>query len=277
MNDRDILTRLQNSWVRSTQYSSETQQRIWDRRAESFSAHPLPDMTGDLFLARMAAEITLDRSCRTLDVGCGAGGYSIALAEHVDQAVGVDISPNMIRAASERAASLGRSNCSFYAADWADTDIDELGLRNAFDVTFAHMTPAICDYASLDKLNACSRELCMLEKPTRRTNKIQDACFAAIGLPGEKSLDTDLINIFTYAWCKGFQPQLFYTDETWNSSWSADELTAWCTDRARLVRQLAPADEEAISSLLQGLANSEGIIEETSVTTRVTVIWHVNK
>ena len=78
----DALKELQENWTLQN-YESAVQQRIWDRRAEHFSAHPLPVWDKDAFLQRMSEEVMLDRSMRTLDVGCGAGGYSIRLAERV--------------------------------------------------------------------------------------------------------------------------------------------------------------------------------------------------
>jgi SAM-dependent methyltransferase len=251
------------------------QQRIWDRRAEHFGAHPLPVWEKDAFLQRMAEEMPLDGSKCTLDVGCGAGGYSIRLAERVGEAVGVDVSPNMIAAAEARAGELGVTNCRFSTVDWAAADIDAMGFRGAFDVAFAHMTPAVCDFATLDKLNACTKTLCMLEKPTRRTNAIQDACYAAVGLPGERSLDTDLVNIFSYAWYKGYEPKLYYVTETWDMPQSASEFLAWCTDRARLKKPLTEADEAAIRELIAAHTDEKGQVHEHTVTTRVTVLWHI--
>ena len=268
-----VLEELKGRWTLRDTYESEVQRRMWDRRAEDFKEHPLPEMDKDPFLVRMAETIDLDKNCSALDVGCGAGGYSMTLAGIVDRAEGVDISPNMIRAASDRAKSLGLENCSFSVVDWAEADIDALGFRQAFDVAFAHMTPAVCDYTTLEKLDECARTLCMLEKPTRRTNMIQDACFAAIGLGGEASLDTDLINIFTYAWAKGYQPKLYYRKETWNIPQKAEAFAAWCADRARQKKPLSAEDERTIREFILSRANAEGMIEELTETTRVTVIW----
>lgn len=270
----DALKELQENWTLQN-YESAVQQRIWDRRAEHFRAHPLPVWDKDAFLQRMSEEVTLDRSMRTLDVGCGAGGYSIRLAERVGEAVGVDVSPNMISAAKARSIELGVPNCRFSAFDWAAADIDALGFRGAFDVAFAHMTPAICDYSTLDKLNACAKTLCMLEKPTRRTNEIQDACTAAVGLPGEVSLDTDLVNIFSYVWYKGYEPKLYYTTETWDMPQNAEEFLAWCTDRARLKKPLTETDEATIRDLIASHTDENGQVREHTVTTRVTVLWHI--
>ena len=270
----NILEDLKARWVLRDTYESAVQQRIWDKRAEDFKMHPLPLLDEDPFLKRMSDEYDLNKNCSVIDVGCGAGGYSISLAGIVGKAVGVDVSPNMIDAASARAEAEGVSNCSFYAMDWADADIDELGFRSRFDIAFAHMTPAICDYAELEKLDNCATGLCMIEKPSRRTNLLQDACFSAIGMSGEESLDTDLLNIFTYAWCKGYEPKLYYRNETWRIPQSIEKFTSWCVDRAKLRKQLTQEEENSISEFIKSKADENGNVEEVTHTTRVTILWN---
>src|SRR4029450_1971208 len=45
---------------------------------------------------------------RALDFGCGVGRLSQALAEHVDEVIGIDISPTMLEKARELDRSGGR-------------------------------------------------------------------------------------------------------------------------------------------------------------------------
>jgi SAM-dependent methyltransferase len=52
---------------------------------------------------------------RALDVGCGTGALSYALAPHVREVVGVDSSPDLLAAARERAPA----NCTFLEGDAA--------------------------------------------------------------------------------------------------------------------------------------------------------------
>ena len=269
----NILEDLKTKWVLRDTYESALQQRIWDKRAGDFKMHPLPFLDEDPFLKRMSEEYALDKNCSVIDVGCGAGGYSITLAKTVGRAVGVDVSPNMINAALERAGSEGLSNCSFSAMDWAAADIDALGFRGRFDIAFAHMTPAVCDYATLEKLDDCATGLCMIEKPSRRTNLLQDACYKQIGMSGEESLDTDLINIFTYAWAKGYEPKFYYRKEVWRIPQSIEKFTSWCVDRAKLRKQLTEEEENAISEFIKEKADENGNVEEITNTTRVTVLW----
>ena len=107
----ELLKSLSENWTIGNNYESSIQKRIWDRRAEDFDAHPLPSFEKDDFLRLMCEEMPLVKEMQTLDVGCGTGRYSIALAEKVGHAFGVDISPNMITAAKKRAETMGIDNC----------------------------------------------------------------------------------------------------------------------------------------------------------------------
>jgi SAM-dependent methyltransferase len=73
---------------------------------------------------------------RLLDVGCGGGSTSLALAQRVlpgGSVVGVDIAPAMVARASERAAGAGLGNLSFVVADAAVHDFG----RQAFDGAYS--------------------------------------------------------------------------------------------------------------------------------------------
>lgn len=64
------------------------------------------------FLDLLARE-PLDRS-RILDVGCGAGRLSLALAPAARWVVGLDRDPAMIQEARRGASALGLSNVEFH-------------------------------------------------------------------------------------------------------------------------------------------------------------------
>lgn len=154
-----ILEQLKQTWVSGQTNTPVLQQQIWDRAAERYGGLPIPDFETDAFLRELDRAIFLDKTMRILDIGCGSGVYSMALAPRVAQAVGVDISPNMIACANDRSQTLGLDNTQFQCLDWAGADIDALGFRGGFDVVFAHMTPAVADYNTFEKLCACSRGL----------------------------------------------------------------------------------------------------------------------
>ena len=57
----------------------------------------------------MTARLSLDRSGRLLDCGCGPGSLTLLLAPLFSEAVGIDADPDMIARASAEAERTGRS------------------------------------------------------------------------------------------------------------------------------------------------------------------------
>jgi SAM-dependent methyltransferase len=75
--------------------------------------------------------------CRVLELGCGDGGNLIPMAAALggSEFVGLDLEPNAIARATERAAALGAGNATFAAEDLATLDPGALG---RFDYVIAH-------------------------------------------------------------------------------------------------------------------------------------------
>ena len=86
-----MLEQLKTTWGSEKNNEPEIQQRIWDRVAKDYGELPIPSFEDNDFLGKLSASIALCRSHRTLDIGCGSGVYSMALAPFVGEAVGVDI------------------------------------------------------------------------------------------------------------------------------------------------------------------------------------------
>ncbi len=62
---------------------------------------------------------------RVLDVGCGVGRWSLELAARGARVVGIDLSPTMVRVASERAEREGRgTTCEFRQGDVTRLEVD---------------------------------------------------------------------------------------------------------------------------------------------------------
>ncbi|MEG1633029.1 MAG: class I SAM-dependent methyltransferase [Oscillospiraceae bacterium] len=265
---------LKREWQNPAE-SGEIQARIWDRAAEEYANKPIPAFETDSLLRLLDEKHILTPETKALDIGCGAGLYSIALAGRVKSAVGVDISPLMARYGSRRAESLGLSNVALSQLNWAEADIDRLGFRGAFDLVFANMTPAINDYSGFEKMNLCSSAHCVMVKPTRRRDKIQDAALALIGITGQRErFDDTVLNAFSYLWQSGCCPELSYRKECWRPVKTLESMAAWCIDRAKLRRTLSAADEACVRDYLRSVSE-DGMIYETVDTTIVTMYWHI--
>ncbi len=97
----------------------------------------------ELSLAWVRGHAPAMRTRRALDFGCGAGRLTLALAEHFDEVVGVDIAPSMLAAARELDTTDGR--CTWLLAEQPELP----GLADqSFDLVYSsivlqHMPPPI--------------------------------------------------------------------------------------------------------------------------------------
>ena len=91
-------------------------------------------------------ELKLTGDEKILDLGCGFGRHSLALAQRGFNVTGVDITPAFISDAAENAAKLGL-NANFICAD-----IRELNFKNEFDVVL-NMADGAIGYLENDDEN----------------------------------------------------------------------------------------------------------------------------
>ena len=104
----------------------------WDRAAARFRADPRRELSAD---AAAIAEYVQPGDV-FMDVGGGAGRYSLPMALRCKEAICVDPSPGMGREFTASAAEAGIGNARFVEADWVEAPNDVTG-----DVTLvAHVT-----------------------------------------------------------------------------------------------------------------------------------------
>ncbi|MGA2160716.1 MAG: methyltransferase domain-containing protein [Methanoregula sp.] len=83
----------------------------------------------------MLKKIDLSGSEKVLDIGCGEGTVTAALAKRVPEGsvLGIDLSPDMIRFAREQFPQDAHPNLSF-----AEGDVQVLGFSGEFDIVFSN-------------------------------------------------------------------------------------------------------------------------------------------
>ena len=117
--------------------SNEAQLDFWEDLAPGWLASEgHSDLVATSFGDAAANRLGLRAGERVLDVGCGGGTTTLALAKIVGptgEAVGVDIAPAMVRAAQQRAAAAGVDQARFVAGD---AQVDDLG-DAVFDAAYS--------------------------------------------------------------------------------------------------------------------------------------------
>ncbi len=248
---------------------------MWNSMAESFGDFVLPDFQSDSFLKLLEAKNMLKQEGLALDVGCGAGKYALALAGRFRHVTGVDLSPEMINIAKEKALHYNIQNIDFSCHDWHNLDVKKSGYLHKFDLVFAHMTPAIQSEDTFEKLSAASKGWCVLAKPIKRTDPVSDAVKELVSISEHReSSDEEILFSFEMLWRQGYLPQLEYEKQVWNMKKTLDEAYGLYVNRVKTYQDITSAEEEYIRAYLKTLAR-DGFIYEDVDTTIATLFWRV--
>ena len=107
----------------------------WTERAEDFRKLREKELQSPKLLLwrdELVKHIKGKTNLRILDIGCGAGFFSIILSELGHTVMGIDITPNMIDESKQLAHSVG-STAQFAVMDAENLDFDD----NTFDIIVA--------------------------------------------------------------------------------------------------------------------------------------------
>ena len=163
---------------------TRTNEKIfWNHRAENY---PLPFARDPLAKTRRILRILESMGAdfkgrRILDIGCGAGNYSLPLAARTKYVLGVDSSPAMLKLfrAERRRRRITNAACAL--SRWSDLPADKL--RGRFDIALASMTMAIKSRKDLLKMEAAAIERCVyIGWAGLRHNTLMEQVYGAHGL-----------------------------------------------------------------------------------------------
>lgn len=105
---------------------------------------------------------SLPKQSKILDLGCGSGRFSIGAAQIGHNVTGMDITPEAISAATEKAKKLNLNNVHFLVGDMTDIPLE----NNEFDYVFCPRF-SINAVATFEKRKRAIGEMIRVVKPER--------------------------------------------------------------------------------------------------------------
>lgn len=260
------LAELWASWPRSKS-NGYANAAVWDASADEFKDFPVPSWDEDPFLEMIAQEASLGPETTVLDIGSGSGVYSIAFSDRVKRVTGIDVSKTMVKYAHEKVETVGCRNIEFLCDDFRTAHFDE-----PYDVVIAHLTPAVADGETFQKMMGLTRHYCAIAKPVRRTDSILDELRRILGAePGGKRMDDEFLRAFSAVWLSGKIPTVRSYPDVWRNSRSLD--TALEIYGNRLIAMDLDDDQRSrIADYLASVAE-DGVVTERIDTTVMMMGW----
>lgn len=258
-------------WKRGER-AKESDIKMWDSQADD----PTYQHVYDGFVSFLKEEGMLKEDFDALDLGCGAGAYSIAVAGSVRSVTAVDISPRMLQNAADKREEAGIKNVEFIELDWLEADIDELKMRGRFDLVFAHNTPALCDADTFEKFNESSRRFCAVCAPIYMDERIVAGIRRLLGRDSEKTQAIAFPFMLDLLLQKRILPKFSYEKQAWPMKQTFDEACAFYLGRFEMEGGLGEEQKEKIKEYLRGEIK-DGFIYDNIETTVATMYWEKTK
>ena len=246
---------------------------LWNSQADDPTYHRMPTFKNNAFLQLLLRERMVEPDFTTLDLGCGCGVYTIALAGCVRRAVGIDISPRMLENGNKLIKDGHLANAELRQADWNTVDADAEGLREGFDLVFTHTSPAVSDAASLEKLISASRGFCAVCNPTHMGEPVLEDLPLLIGQSeSDNFCRSSIIYMLDMLLQLGYLPKLDYEKQVWPMDQPLEQAYRYYLGRLSMGTPLEADAEKAVRERLASIA-VEGHVKDNIDATVTTVYW----
>ncbi|AKA71654.1 class I SAM-dependent methyltransferase [Clostridium scatologenes] len=210
-------------WNECERKNLSISKKFWDLRAEEFNKIINNNEEENIDLVKfLDSRRILNNECSILDVGCGAGKYSLQFSKYVKNTIGIDISSKMIEYAIQNMKNMSIDNIEYKVAAWQSLKLDDYNWGKKFDLVFASMTPAINSKDALLKMIEASKRYCFMSGFVYRNDNIKNQLREKILGKNKiynKKFENNIYYAFNILWNMGIHAEIQYKNVQWNKEW----------------------------------------------------------
>lgn len=248
---------------------------MWNAKSKNFAKRAIPSFINDSLLNLIIKENMISSNSEVLDVGCGTGQQAIALAQKCKKVVGIDLSPDMIKIAKEKANSLGITNVEFICIDFEELDIKNSNFYKKFDLSFANRSPAIDNTKTFQKLIETSKNWCLITKHKKEEESISNKLkIITSGISINEITNTIISDGFEFLLKNNYLPNFVYDNEKWGMETTFDEILSICIGDAKALGTLNLDIEKRLKNYLSSVSVN-GTIKENIMVTIISMYWQI--
>ncbi len=267
------------AWKKDLSELAATQE-FWNMRADEFNQHGRDENGKRLqqVIEFLTARNILTANAEILDIGCGPGKYTLEFAKRAKQVTGMDISPNMLKHASENARQQAVDNVRFELSPWETLTLEEHDWEAKYDLVFASMCPGISSSDSLMKMCRASKGACFLSSFVKREDELRDRLYRVVyGQEPDNRWGKTIYHAFNLLWLSGYYPEVTYHDNEFEHAWpltKAAELYSHQLKHMYKATQTVEGIDDKIAQYLDDLAVN-GIVTEKVQSRTAWLYWKV--
>lgn len=221
----ELLSLFQDK-LKTEETASEHYAQKWDERAERFydaqkeGRKDLQEAVVDFL--KQKEIITKDST--VLDIGAGAGRYTVPLAKEVKHIYGTDFSKNMVTYLERIKKEEAITNMTTRQLAWPTTEEVE-----PVDVVFSAMCPCTRSRKALEQISEVANEYGVIAQMTKMSDDITDELIAKGQVkrnPKDPHNNRDLaLSYFGLLWELGFEPEINFIVDSYEAKMTEED--AW--------------------------------------------------
>ena len=212
-----------------------------------------------------------------LDVGCGPGTYALPFSGRCKSVTALDGAREMCRILKEKAAEDGLANVTVLQHMWEDVDLEKDGLLNRFDLVFASMTPAVCDYDTFMKINLASRKFCcLISRAGGSANEARSDLWELLFHEKDDNRGYHAFFQFNLLLSMGYYPSIDYFNSCWVNEETVEEAIEGLCRSFWLYTEITPEVKDTIAGYVRERSKNGVFRQETS--SRLSIMtWRVDE